>query len=212
MTGLVVVILVGYFAGAIPFSYIAGKVFAGIDLREHGSGNLGASNSFRYLGPRVAIVVLAGDVAKGFLPAYFAPELSLNSDIPGHWLMLVAGFFAVIGHMFSVFVGFRGGKGIATTAGAFMALAPLALAWTVAIWALVLWPTRIVSVASMAAAIALPVVVFVTDYLGFASYHWSLIAFAVAIAIVVMVKHRSNIQRLMAGQEPALSRHKGITR
>ena len=212
MTGLVVVIVVGYFAGAIPFSYIAGRAFAGIDLREHGSGNLGASNSFRYLGPWVAILVLVCDIAKGFVPAYFAPDLSLNSDIPGHWLMLAAGFSAVIGHMFSVFVGFRGGKGIATTAGAFIALAPLALAWTFVIWALMLAATRIVSLASMTAAIALPVVVVVIGYFGFASYHWSLLVLAVVMTIVVMVKHRSNIQRLMAGQEPALSRHKEVTR
>ena len=208
MVGLVIVILVGYFAGAIPFSYIAGKVCAGIDLREQGSGNLGASNTFRYLGPWIAILVLAGDVAKGFVPAYFAPDFAATSELPGHWLMLAAGFFAVIGHMFSVFVGFRGGKGIATTAGAFLALAPLALLWAFAVWALVLLPTRIVSVASISAAGALPVVVFVLDLLGYASYHWSLLALSVAIAVAVIVKHRSNIQRLMAGQEPALGRHK----
>ncbi|MEE9270383.1 MAG: glycerol-3-phosphate 1-O-acyltransferase PlsY [Candidatus Krumholzibacteria bacterium] len=208
MVGLVIVILVGYFAGAIPFSYIAGKVCAGIDLREQGSGNLGASNTFRYLGPWIAMLVLAGDVAKGFVPAYFAPDLAATSELPGHWLMLAAGFFAVIGHMFSVFVGFRGGKGIATTAGAFLALAPLALLWAFAVWALVLLPTRIVSVASISAAGALPVVVFVLDLLGYASYHWSLLALSVAIAVAVIVKHRSNIQRLMAGQEPALGRHK----
>lgn len=208
MIGLVIVILVGYFSGAIPFSYIAGRVFAGIDLREHGSGNLGASNSLRYLGPWVAILVLAADVAKGFVPAFFAPDLGGGSEIPGHWLMLVAGFSAVIGHMFSVFVGFRGGKGVATTAGAFVALAPLALLWAFGVWVLVLLPTRIVSVASMSAAVALPIVVYVIDRLSFASYHWSLVALAVAIMFVVLIKHRSNIQRLAEGREPALQRHR----
>ncbi|MFQ5510328.1 MAG: glycerol-3-phosphate 1-O-acyltransferase PlsY [Candidatus Krumholzibacteriia bacterium] len=208
MMGLLIVIAVGYIAGAVPFSYMAGKAFAGIDLREHGSGNLGASNSFRYLGPWVAILVLVADVAKGFAPAYFAPDLAAASEVPGHWLMLAAGFSAVIGHMFSLFVGFKGGKGVATTAGAFMALAPLVLLWAFVVFAIVLGATRIVSVASMSAAVALPVVVFVLDWFGFASYHWSLLALAAAITAVVLTKHRSNIRRLVAGQEPALQRQR----
>ena len=208
MIGLVAVALVSYLAGSIPFSYIAGKAFAGIDLREHGSGNLGASNTFRFLGAKIAIAVLVADVAKGFLPVRFAPVLAAGSSIPDHWLMLVAGFFTVIGHMFSVFVRFSGGKGIATTAGAFLAIAPWALAIGFGVWSLVMATTRIVSLASLTAAVALPLVVLLVNQVGLANYHWSVFALSVTVMIVVLVKHRSNIKRLLAGQEKALQRHK----
>jgi glycerol-3-phosphate acyltransferase PlsY len=206
--GYAVVAVIGYVAGAIPFSYVAGRMFGGIDLREHGSGNLGASNTFRLLGPKIASVVLVGDIAKGFLPVYFAPALASTDRSDALWAMLVAGFFAVLGHMFSCFVGFRGGKGIATTAGAFLALDPWALLATFAVWASVMAQTRIVSVASMAAAVALPFVVYLFGRLGIGTGGRSVLVLAIAVTVIVIAKHRSNIQRLMAGTEPVLQRTK----
>lgn len=207
MIGIAIVIVVSYLSGAIPFSYIAGKVFAGIDLREHGSGNLGASNTFRFLGPKIALLVLVADIAKGFVPVFFAPRYGLSHHVPDLWLMYIAGFFAVIGHMFSVFVGFKGGKGIATTAGVFMALAPVAFAGAFVVWAITMAVVRIVSVASMAGAIALPFVVYVAQRLAVAPSDRSLLVLSCAITVVVLVKHRSNIKRLVAGTEPVLRRH-----
>jgi len=203
-----VVMVVGYLAGAIPFSYIAGRLFGGIDLRKHGSGNLGASNTFRLLGGKIALGVLAGDIAKGYLPVFFAPAYAPSGSVPAHWLMLVAALFAVIGHMFSVFVGFSGGKGIATTAGAFLALSPVVLLVTLGIFLGVFAARRIVSLASITGAIALPFVVLLLDRTGIEPSHWPLFAASVVIAIVVLVKHRGNIKRLRAGTEPALQRVK----
>ncbi|MDH3217254.1 MAG: glycerol-3-phosphate 1-O-acyltransferase PlsY, partial [Candidatus Krumholzibacteria bacterium] len=175
---------------------------------EHGSGNLGASNTFRFLGPKIAVLVLVADIAKGFLPTFFAPIYAIGHSLPDRWLMLIAGFFAVIGHMFSVFVGFRGGKGIATTAGVFMALSPVAFLGAFLVWAAVMLTTRIVSVASMSAAIALPAVVYGVGRVGVASADTSLLIISFAITLVVLVKHRSNIRRLVAGKEPVLRRHR----
>jgi glycerol-3-phosphate acyltransferase PlsY len=205
---ILVVTLVSYLAGAVPFSYIAGKLFGGIDLREHGSGNLGASNTYRLLGGKVALGVLAGDVAKGFLPVFLAPAYAPYGAVSGHWLMLVAGFFAVIGHMFSVFVRFSGGKGVATTAGAFLALSPLGVSSAFAVFAVVFAAKRIVSLASICGAIVLPWAVLLLDKTGIAPSHGSLFAVSLATSVVVIVKHHANIKRLLAGEEPVLQRTK----
>ena len=206
--GVVLVVLVGYLAGSIPFSYLAGKFIGGIDLREQGSGNLGATNTFRFLGAKVAIPVLILDIAKGFLPVFFAPALALGSSMETQWLMLLAGFFAVLGHMFSPFVGFKGGKGIATTAGAFLGIAPAALGLAFGVWLAVMLITRIVSVASMIGALSLPACVYLVSRVGWQTYHGSVLVLSFAIMAVVLVKHRSNIKRLLAGKEPVLQRHK----
>lgn len=205
---VVIVMLVGYIAGAIPFSYIAGKLFGGIDLRQRGSGNLGASNTFRLLGGKVALGVLAGDVAKGFLPVHFASALAPSGSVPAHWLGIAAAVSAIMGHMFSVFVGFSGGKGIATTAGAFLALSPRVLLVTLGIFIVVFAAKRIVSLASIASASALPFVVLLLDRTGVEPSHGSLLAASIAIAVVVLAKHRGNMKRLLAGTEPALHRVK----
>lgn len=214
MLAIICTILVSYLLGAIPFSYIAGKVVAGIDLREHGSGNLGASNTFRSLGPKIAILVLIGDIAKGFLPVYFAylanaaQGITGSADVPVHWLMLIAAFATVLGHMFSVFVKFSGGKGIATTAGTFLALSPWAFLGAFSVWLVLFIATRIVSLASLAAAMTLPLFVFLSGKFKLAEPHWSLFTLACLIALVVLYRHKSNINRLLAGTEPALAQKK----
>jgi glycerol-3-phosphate acyltransferase PlsY len=206
MIDLLVVALVGYLAGAVPFSYIAGRVFGGVDLRRHGSGNLGATNTFRLLGAKIAVAVLALDMAKGFVPVALAPSLAATEAIPREWLMLTAAFFAVIGHMFSMFVSFAGGKGIATTAGAFAALAPLPVVAAAAVFAIVFAAKRIVSLASIVSAVVFPIAVFVLDRIGLAPAPWPLRAAAVLVSVVVLLKHRSNIRRLVRGEESVLRR------
>lgn len=205
---LVVVILVSYLAGSIPFSYIAGKLKCGIDLREHGSGNLGASNTYRIVGPKIALFVLIADIAKGFLPVYFAPMIAWQNDFSSLWLMLAAALFAVVGHSYSIYLKLQGGKGIATSAGAFLALTPWACLAAVAVWGMVLAAKKIVSLASLAAAVALPFIVYLFGKLNISSTHWSLLAVSILISIVVIIRHRSNIQRLMGRREPALARKK----
>jgi glycerol-3-phosphate acyltransferase PlsY len=206
--GIVVVCVVSYIAGSIPFSYLAGRAFAGLDLRKQGSGNLGATNTFRFLGVKIAVIVLVADIAKGFFPTFYAPAIGSSAVMGEHALMLLAGFFAVLGHMFSPFVGFKGGKGIATTAGAFLAIAPFALLGAFAVWLATMLVTRIVSVASLAGAVTLPLWVYLSSRFGWGEYHGSVLALSFAIAAVVLIKHRSNIKRLLAGTEPVLQRHK----
>jgi len=203
------VAVASYLLGGIPFSYIAGRMHKRIDLREHGSGNLGASNTFRILGGRVAIIVLILDIAKGFVPVYLAGHLSLPGSIDPLWLEVTAMFCAILGHLYSPYLGFSGGKGIATSAGAFSALAPYAFGGAFLVFAAVFAAKRIVSLASLAAAITLPIFVYVSGRQGLSEWHWLLQAVSIAIMLIVIVKHRSNIRRLASGSESALARKKG---
>ena len=157
MLGVAVVVVVSYLSGAIPFSYVAGKVFAGIDLREHGSGNLGASNTFRFLGPKIAAGVLLGDIAKGFFARLFCADDRCGSCDAG-FVANVSGWFFCgdRSYVLSLCELQRGERGIATTAGVFLALSPAAFAGSFAVWVVVMLVTRIVSVASMVGSIALP--------------------------------------------------------
>jgi glycerol-3-phosphate acyltransferase PlsY len=195
-----------YLIGGIPFSYIAGKLARGIDLRQHGSGNLGASNTYRILGGRIALSVLILDIAKGLVPVLVAARFDAPGAEPVHALAAAAG--AIMGHLFSPYLGFSGGKGIATSAGAFAGLAPIAFAIALTVFLLVFAARRIVSLASLSAAITLPLAVFLTGQSGLADRHASVLWGTVAVMLAVVVKHRSNIRRLVAGTEPALARRK----
>jgi glycerol-3-phosphate acyltransferase PlsY len=204
---VVVAALAAYLVGGIPFSYIAGKLAKGIDLREHGSGNLGASNTFRILGGRIALFVLILDIAKGLLPVLAASRFDAAGDEPVHAIAAAAG--AILGHLFSPYLKFSGGKGIATSAGAFAGLAPWACGCALAVFAAVFAARRIVSLASLAAAVTLPIAVFVTPGFGLGERHDSVLWVTMIVMLVVIWKHRGNIRRLRAGIEPALERRKG---
>lgn len=194
----VLLLALSYLLGATPTSYWVGRVFFGIDLRQHGSGNLGATNAFRTFGWRSAVPVIVVDVAKGWVPVRFFPALIGASF---GWT-LAFGAAAILGHMFSVWVGFRGGKGVATSAGVFLALAPLAVLGGFVVWAMVVATTRYVSAASIAAALALPLLVAVTPHRGGDGLLW----FTAALALFVTWAHRSNIGRLVRGEENRIGR------
>jgi glycerol-3-phosphate acyltransferase PlsY len=164
----------------------------GIDLREHGSKNLGATNVYRVLGWGWAIPVALVDIAKGAVPvAVFGPLAQ-----GGPWVTVALGIAAVLGHMFSPYVGFKGGKGVATAAGMFLALAPLAMAIALPIWGLCLWATGYVSLSSILAAAAFPLLVHFT-LPGTTPTLWA----SVALAALILYSHRANIGRLLAGTE-----------
>jgi acyl phosphate:glycerol-3-phosphate acyltransferase len=186
-----------YLIGSIPSSFIMGKLVRGIDLREHGSGNLGAANTFRVLGFKAALPVLLFDIGKGFLAVRFFSRLGGE----GTAFALLAAFLVVIGHNYSVFVRFSGGKGVGATAGAFLALAPQALGMCVVLWIVTLLVTRIVSVASLVSAAFLPISVPLANRLLGARVHYSVTILALAAAIFVILKHRPNIRRLREGTE-----------
>jgi glycerol-3-phosphate acyltransferase PlsY len=182
-----------YLLGATPTSYWVGRTFHGLDLREHGSGNLGATNAFRVLGWKSALPVVLIDISKGFIPAWFFAEFT-GAEFP--W-PLVFGTAAIFGHMFSVWVGFKGGKGMATSAGAFAALSPWAVLGAFVVWLGLTLPTGYVSLGSVGAAFALPVLIAFTPHQGGTTLVWV----SAALAAFVIWKHRANISRLARGEE-----------
>jgi len=199
--GLVAMVVLAYLIGATPTSYVAGRLGRGIDLREHGSKNLGATNVYRVLGWHYAIPVGLLDVAKGVVPvAILAPWSNGPAGFP-----VVLGLAAVVGHMFSPYVRFRGGKGVATAAGVFLALAPFAVLISLPIWGTLLWLSGYVSVASVAVALLFPLWVRLTrpsdPYVFWAS---------VVLALLIVYAHRANLRRLRAGTEHRFRTRKGV--
>lgn len=192
-------LLASYLLGAIPTSYLAGRLFGGIDLREHGSRNLGATNLYRVLGWRFAIPVGVFDAAKGLVPVlFFAPQVS-GSEL----FALICGLTAVVGHAFSVFVGFKGGKGVATAAGVMLGLTPVALGVVAVVWVVLVYFTGYVSVGSIAAAALFPLAVYVLD----PPAHPAMLWLDVAVAAAIVWFHRGNIRRLLNGTENRFGRH-----
>lgn len=191
-------LLASYVLGAIPTSHLVSRLFAKIDLREHGSGNLGATNLYRVLGWKYALPVALFDIAKGAIPILvFAPRVT-DSQL----FALACGVAAMLGHVFSVFVGFKGGKGVATAAGVMLGLTPLALAVSAVVWVLLVLLTGYVSLASIAAAAVLPVAVYLLERPTTAELLW----IDAAVAAGVIFLHRRNIQRLIRGTENRFGR------
>jgi len=188
-----------YLLGAIPTSYLVARAGRGIDLRQVGSKNLGATNLYRQLGWRYAIPVGVFDAAKGAIPVLvFGPRAG-----GGLWIPLILGLTAVLGHAFSVFVGFRGGKGVATAAGMVLGIAPWATLVAALLWGLVVAITGYVSLGSILAAVALPVAAFMLH----PSTRDAVWLF-VGLAGFVIVMHRANIRRLISGTENRFGRPK----
>lgn len=185
-------VLASWLTGGIPTSYIVARAVRGIDLRQHGSGNLGATNAYRLLGWKAATPIFLIDIAKGFVPTFVFP--TIDDAVAPAWA-LAYGTAAILGHVFSPFVGFRGGKGVATGAGAFLALAPLAVAVGLVVWIGIVLLTGYVSLASMLAACTIPLVVLLVQ--GTGDVFW----LSVAVASFVVFAHRSNIGRLRRGEE-----------
>ena len=196
-------LLASYLLGAIPTSHLVSRLFAKIDLREHGSGNLGATNLYRVLGWKYAIPVALFDIAKGAIPVLvFAPRVA-DSEL----FALACGVAAILGHVFSVFVGFKGGKGVATAAGVMLGLTPLALAVAAAVWAVLVLLTGYVSLGSIAAAAVLPVAVYLLERPTTGELLW----IDVGVAAGVIFLHRRNIQRLSKGTENRFGRRARAT-
>ncbi len=208
---LLFAMIAAYLLGSLPFSFFVARRVRGIDLRQHGSGNLGATNIFRTLGPWWGVFVLLLDMAKGAAAVLLMswavtlwPEdrslpLHLNADV---WRIL-SGALASFGHTFSPFVSFQGGKGVATTAGCFLVLAPYPILAALTVFALVFGISRIVSLGSICAAAVLPVAVVFFE-LKSEDFSWTIMIFTVAIATWVVLRHRANIERLQNGTENQL--------
>lgn len=197
--------LFAYLLGALPFGLLIGKL-RGVDIREHGSGNTGATNALRVLGKKVGVLVLLLDAGKGALPVLgFPAALSALGFAAPTWLPVVLGGLAVLGHVFPVYLRFQGGKGVATSAGAFLALHPAAFGVAFLTFALTLASTRIVSLSSILASIALPLAAIGLDGtpLAFGAELSRTVLFLLA-SVLVLVRHHTNVRRLLAGTEPRL--------
>ncbi|HEX6537089.1 MAG TPA: glycerol-3-phosphate 1-O-acyltransferase PlsY [Gemmatimonadaceae bacterium] len=199
-------LVIAYLLGSIPAAYIAGRVCRGIDLREHGSGNLGATNVYRVMGGRVAALVMAFDIAKGAVPVLVLPRWTTGTGggaWTSHWA-IAYGIAAILGHVRSVYFLWRsGGKGVATAGGVFLALAPVPTLAALVVWGAVLFGTGFVSLASLASAVALPIGVAVTQGVRSPVFGASL-----AVCAFVFWTHRANIGRLRRGEEHRFGRKK----
>jgi len=186
----IVIVVFAYLLGSVPVGYILGAR-AGIDVRKAGSGNIGATNVARVIGKRQGIATLIADALKGFIPVFIAGHLSLGSRA-----MALAGAAAFLGHLYPVFLGFHGGKGVATALGVFLGLAPLTTLFLIIIFAAAMLATRIVSLSSMIAAAAAPIMLWVF------SYPPDVIGTGAFLAFMIVWRHRANIKRLAEGAEP----------
>jgi len=195
----VIAAVLAYLLGSIPSAVWIGKRFHNIDVREHGSGNAGTTNTIRVLGWTTGIPVLLIDIAKGWLasmlPVFF--HLALIGSALMTNLQLIAGIIAIIGHIFPVFAGFRGGKGVATVFGVFLALQPLLTICVMGVFLTVLFITGIVSVSSMSAGVSFPVLLFV--FFDTPSVLFKI--FAIIVGAALLVTHRENIRRIWRGEE-----------
>jgi acyl phosphate:glycerol-3-phosphate acyltransferase len=226
MVTLIAILLVSYVIGSIPTSLIAGKTLKGIDIRQFGSGNAGGTNAFRVLGWKAGLTVTLIDILKGIVAAvsvvaYFRHHpLGTFPDINEVALRLLAGMSAVIGHVFTLFAGFRGGKGVSTAAGMLIGIAPVSMLMVIGVFLLTVYISRYVSVASILAAIAFPLIIVIRKYIfelgsgldyyirlfgSSVSIHdsldYHLIIFGLIVAFGILYTHRMNIKRLFSGTE-----------
>lgn len=207
MLPLLIAGFASYLIGSIPAGYIAGRI-AGIDIRTVGSGNIGATNVTRVLGKRYGYPVFIVDFLKGFAAVGMSIMIAKRAQpvsIPSELFGVVGAVACVLGHSFPVWLGFKGGKGVASSAGALFGLMPRVALIAVAVWLIIFYLTRYVSVASMTAALAVPITIASMMFLG-QTGGTALLYFSICLAAIVIVRHRSNLLRLVRGTEPRFKR------
>ncbi len=187
-------LVTGYLLGGIPFGYLIARL-RGVNIKTVGSGNIGFSNVFRSVGKWEGVVVLIGDIAKGLVPVL------IFKYAYGIHYGLIAGIAAMLGHIFTPFLKFKGGKGVATGLGVFIGLAPFSALFTLLVWIVVVTVTRYVSLGSITAAVALPLFIYFSRYLVRDEYHFALEIVTILVCVLVIVMHRTNIKRLIRREE-----------
>jgi glycerol-3-phosphate acyltransferase PlsY len=210
MTGMrfelaaVVAFLLAYLVGSLPFGLIVARLFGGIDIRQQGSGNIGATNVARVLGAKYGGIVLVLDCLKGAAPTALLPLLFVAADGPQRLhLAVLSGVATILGHMFPCWLGFRGGKGVATALGVALVLAPAASGVAFAIFAVCFAATRIVSLSSILGASAFcGFELWLLRPTPFGDGTWSVAAFSAVVPVLIIVRHRTNLLRLCRGEEP----------
>jgi len=199
MIAVILAVICAYLVGAIPFAYIFGKLIGGIDVREHGSGNVGATNIARTIGKGPGVAVFVLDLLKGTVAVTLIPAI-FGRVFPGfmegrQYALILLGGAAIAGHIWTVFLNFKGGKGVSTTAGVMVGLDPVIFVCAMVIWAVVFFVWKYVSVASIAAAVALPLLAVLTGK------DFSFTLFCAVLCMVGVYAHRGNIKRLINGTE-----------
>lgn len=202
---LALVLVISYLLGAIPTSVVFGKMARGVDVRQHGSGNAGATNTWRVLGWKAGLTVLALDVAKGAAAAKLVPlirfgPLPLSTPV----VAILCGLLAVIGHVYPIYIGFRGGKGVATGAGMLIAIAPVPMGIAVGVFLLCLFMFGMVSLGSILAAVSVPVTIAISNALFGTGYHLLLLVISCVLVAFIMYNHRGNIDRIIHGRESTI--------
>lgn len=217
MLSIGVVILISYLLGSIPSSIWVGKLAKGVDIRSHGSGNAGATNTFRLLGWKPGVAVLLIDFTKGYAASFWVSQLAYRIGEPvaliPNWelnafLQIICGVVAVAGHMFPVFAGFEGGKGMATAAGMLTGIEPVSVGLTAIVFGAVMLASRYVSLASLVAAFIYPLVLLTLRYIFEWPIDGSILIFGAIIGLGIIVKHAGNIRRLAEGTENRVSSFK----
>ncbi|MCX5712028.1 MAG: glycerol-3-phosphate 1-O-acyltransferase PlsY [Candidatus Omnitrophica bacterium] len=207
MQWIILAITVSYFIGSIPTAYIFGRVIKGIDIRKFGSGNMGATNAWRILGKRTGIIVLLIDILKGAIALYLVWRFIVGRalNIPADFLLILCGMSCIFGHIWTVFLGFKGGKGIATTLGVLIGLAAiipglrLVLGLVILTWFVVFFALKIISVSSVVAAASLPIFMILIYRSLF------LVLSSMVLSIIVILRHKTNLKRFFQGKEPRFS-------
>ena len=207
--------LLGFLLGSIPFGLLMGRI-KGIDIRQHGSGNIGATNVFRTLGKQLGTTCLLLDFSKGLVPVLIARDMvepmMTEQQFTAQSIEVLTALASIMGHNYSPWIGFKGGKGIATTAGAITALMPFGLVLLILVWAIFTFTTKYVSVGSIAAAASLPILVIIGSAfhgkLANGTWNKPLFIFSLIAAILAIWKHRANIARLKAGTENRIGHKK----
>lgn len=204
---LAILLIMSYLLGAFPSSIVYCRVFGGIDIRQHGSGNAGGTNAWRVLGWKIGLPVMLTDAAKGAAASVLIVRIPVGPlPLELSTVVLLCGLVAVIGHVFPIYSRFRGGKGVATAAGMLMVNAPIPVAFAIVLFALTLFLFGKVSLGSMMAAISLPISVFLIDRFTDIEYPVLLLVLTIGLALFIVYTHRSNIKRLLKREERAFSR------
>lgn len=202
---ITIVIILSYIIGSFPTAIIVGKISRGIDIRDYGSGNAGATNVFRELGWKLGLVTAIVDVFKGFAATYWIAKIGSNNI---ELIMIFAGVSAILGHTFTIFGGFRGGKGVATATGMLIALFPIAIPICLVIFLITLFTTGHVALGSMFASITLPITLSIMKFAMNINIDPYLFYFSLIIPIFIIFTHRSNIKKLIDGTEEPIEKLK----
>ncbi|MEK9136530.1 MAG: glycerol-3-phosphate 1-O-acyltransferase PlsY [Bacteroidota bacterium] len=216
MIPIAIITILSYLVGSIPTSIIVARARRGIDIRQHGSGNAGGTNVFRVLGWKAGVFVIAADIGKGLFASMVIARL-MYGPIPFEnktpfddftVVQIIAGCAAILGHIWTLFAGFRGGKGIATAGGMLLGVAPVEVAVSLGVFLIVLLISHYVSLGSLSAAVSFPLTMFLREnvFMVDISGYNTLIYFSIAISLLIIFTHRSNIQRLLAGTESRITR------